>query len=126
VILEPHFGHVLSGDVITFSRLVFVTGHKERIASLSLFCQPLFPSIVDGPIDRCKQHNSQHDEQYVFESPLIHSSQCTPVTVVPASRDLERGTLPVRQRADRSIAEDLSYRHYGEARAKLGQPCEEH
>jgi hypothetical protein len=29
---------------------------------------------VDGPIDRRKQHNGKHDEQYVFESPLIHRS----------------------------------------------------
>ena len=31
-----------SGEVVVIS----------RIASLSLFCQPLFPSIVDGPRDR--------------------------------------------------------------------------
>jgi hypothetical protein len=25
--------------------------------------QPLFPSIVDDPIDHCQQHNCQYDEE---------------------------------------------------------------
>ena len=47
--------------------------------------------MVDGPIDCRKQNNGQHEEQHVFESSLIHRSQCTPFQLCPISRGL--GTL---------------------------------
>jgi hypothetical protein len=43
--------------------------------------------MVGGPIDRRKEHNGPHEEQYVFESSLIHRSQCTPFQLSPISRD---------------------------------------
>ena len=50
---------------------------------------------------------------------------CQPLSVVPDFQG-SRNTVHsrVRQRADRRIAGDLSCRHHGEARAKLGESYE--
>jgi len=50
--------------------------------------------MVDGPIDCRKQNNGQHEEQHVFESSLIHRSQCTPFQLCPISRDFRTRYTP--------------------------------
>ena len=83
--------------------------------------------MVDSPIDRRKHPNGQHEEQYVFESSLIHWLSMYAVSVVPDFQGFWYAVHSrVRQRADTWIAEDLSYGHYGEATAKLGDSCEKH